>query len=66
MMRAWLFAEALTKQWDAALPYITEHRLDIWTHNKTIQKACESYRVPEEKKTLLKTLRRKPERKKKA
>ena len=57
MMRAWLFAEALTKQWDAALPFITAHRLDPWTNNKAIQKACESFRIPEDKKALLKTYR---------
>lgn len=55
MMRAWYFATALTKQWDAALPYIEQRRLDEWTHNKAIQKALESYRVPEERKTFLKS-----------
>jgi 3-methyladenine DNA glycosylase AlkD len=55
MMRAWYFATALTKQWDAALPYLEGRRLDDWTHNKAIQKALESYRVPEERKTFLKT-----------
>ena len=38
MMRAWYFATALAKQPDAALPWLTERRLDVWTHNKTIQK----------------------------
>lgn len=58
MMRAWYFATALAKQYEAALPYLTENRLDVWTHNKTIQKAVESYRVSAERKQLLKTLRR--------
>ncbi len=31
--------------------------LDPWTHNKTIQKACESYRVTPERKALLRSLR---------
>lgn len=57
MMRAWYFATALAKQPEAALPWLTERRLDIWTHNKTIQKAVESYRVPEELKERLKGLR---------
>ncbi|MCQ2457497.1 MAG: DNA alkylation repair protein [Clostridia bacterium] len=57
IMTAWLFAEALTKQWDAAIPYIENRRLDPWTHNKAIQKACESLRVSEERKTYLKTLK---------
>ena len=58
MMRAWYFATALAKQYDAALPFLEDDRLDTWTHNKTIQKARESYRVSEEHKTYLKTLRR--------
>ena len=53
MMIAWFFATALAKQYADALPYITTHRLDKWTHNKTIQKAIESDRVtPEHKKEL--------------
>ena len=58
MMTAWLFAEALVKQWDAALKYNEDRRLDKWTHNKTIQKAIESRRVSEEQKAYLRTLRR--------
>ncbi len=57
IMTAWLFAEALIKQWEAAVVYIETHRLDPWTHNKAIQKACESYRVPEERKAYLRTLK---------
>lgn len=57
MMRAWYFATALAKQPNAALPWLTEKRLDVWTHNKTIQKAVESYRVPDEMKRLLRGLR---------
>ena len=57
MMLAWYFATALAKQWEATLPYIENHRLDKWVHNKTIQKAIESYRVTEEQKTYLRSLR---------
>ena len=57
MMVAWYFAEALAKQYDAALPYIEGRRLPDWTHNKAIQKANESYRVAPERKEYLKTLR---------
>lgn len=57
MMTAWFFATALAKQWDATLPYIQQHRLDPWTHNKTIQKARESYRITPEQKDFLKELR---------
>jgi len=57
MMTAWFFATALTKQYDAALPYIEGRVLDVWVHNKTIQKAAESYRVSPERKAYLKTLK---------
>lgn len=57
MMRAWYFATALAKQPDAALPWLTDRRLDVWTHNKTIQKAAESYRIPPEMKQQLRGLR---------
>ena len=57
MMIAWFFAEALVKQWDAALPYIKNKRLPSWVHNKAIQKACESFRVTPEHKEYLKSLR---------
>ena len=57
MMIAWYFATALAKQYDRVLPYIEEKRLDDWTHNKTIQKCVESYRIPDEKKAYLKSLK---------
>ena len=57
MMRAWYFATALAKQYEAVLPYLEAYRLDTWTHNKTIQKAVESYRITDEQKAYLKTLK---------
>ena len=57
MMKAWFFATALAKQYDATLPIIQNKKLDIWTHNKAIQKAIESFRVPAEHKQYLKTLK---------
>ena len=57
MMIAWYFATALAKQYEAALPFIENRRLDPWVHNKTIQKALESFRVSDERKTYLKTLK---------
>ena len=57
MMIAWFYATALAKQWDAAVSYIEEKRLNPWTHNKTIQKARESYRITQEQKEYLKTLK---------
>ena len=57
MMIAWYMATALAKQWDAAIPYIQEHRLSEWVHRKSIQKAVESYRITPEQKEYLKGLR---------
>ena len=57
MMRAWYFATALAKQYERILPFLEEQRMDIWTHNKTIQKSIESYRITQEQKDHLRTLR---------
>lgn len=57
MMIAWYFATALAKQYDSILPYIEKKKLDKWTHNKAIQKSVESYRITDEQKTYLKTLK---------
>ena len=57
MMIAWYFATALAKQYEAALPYLENRRLDPWVHNKAIQKAVESFRVSDEHKAYLRTLK---------
>ncbi|MCR5428692.1 MAG: DNA alkylation repair protein [Lachnospiraceae bacterium] len=57
MMVAWYFATALAKQYDASITFIEERRLEPWTHKKAIQKAIESFRVSDEHKEYLKTLR---------
>lgn len=54
MMIAWYFATALTKQYEKAVPYIEQQKLPQWVHNKTIQKAVESYRILPEQKAYLK------------
>ncbi len=59
MMIAWYFATALTKQYDAVLPYLENHRLSRWTHNKAIQKAIESYRITAGQKVYLRSLKMK-------
>lgn len=56
MMIAWYFATALAKQYETAISYIEQRRLAPWTHNKTIRKAIESYRVPDEHRAYLRTL----------
>ncbi len=57
MMAAWFFATALAKQWDATMPYIEQRRRAPWTHNQTIPKASESYRITTEQKEYLRTLK---------
>ena len=57
MMIAWYFATALAKQYDASIPYFEKHVLDDWCHKKAIQKAVESFRVTDEHKEYLKSLR---------
>ena len=57
MMIAWYFATALAKQYDAVIPFIEERKLDVWTHNKAIQKSIESYRITDEQKAYLRTLK---------
>ena len=57
MMIAWYFATAIAKQYSSAVVCIEENHLDKWVHNKTIQKACESYRVTDEHKAYLKSLK---------
>lgn len=57
MALAWYFAEGMAKQPAEFLPWLEQKRLRRWTHNKAIQKSCESYRVPAETKAYLKTLR---------
>ena len=61
MVVAWFFATALAKQWDYAVIYLEDNRLDVWVHNKTIQKARESLRISLEKKEYLKKLKREKE-----
>ena len=57
MMIAWYFATALAKQYERVLPYLENRRLADWTHNKAIQKSVESYRITDEQKAYLRTLR---------
>ena len=58
MMIAWYFATALAKQYDAAIPYLEEGQLSPFVHAKTIQKAIESYRISEDRKRHLRSLKR--------
>lgn len=57
MMIAWYFATALAKQYECVIPYLERKELPPWVHNKTIQKACESYRITAEQKSHIRTLK---------
>ena len=57
MMIAWFFATALAKDFDKTVKYLEKRCLSPWIHNKTIGKACESYRITDEQKKYLKTLK---------
>lgn len=57
MMIAWYFATALAKQYESILPYLEKAKLPVWVHNKTIQKAIESYRITKEQKAYLRSLK---------
>ena len=57
MMIAWYFATALAKQYELVLPYLEDKRLDDWVHNKTIRKSIESYRITDEQKAYVRTLK---------
>lgn len=57
MMIAWYFATALAKQYEDTIPYVENRVLPQWIHRKTITKSCESFRITDEQKTYLKSLR---------
>lgn len=57
MMQAWFFAEAAAKQYEAVLPCFEKKKLESWTHNKAIQKACESFRIAKGRKEYLRKLK---------
>ena len=57
MMIAWYFATAMAKQYESVLPYLEDRRLADWVHNKAIQKSIESYRITDEQKAYLRTLK---------
>ena len=58
MMIAWFFATALAKHWDEVVFVLEDNLLESWTHNKTIQKARESFRITPEQKQYLKSLKK--------
>ncbi len=57
MMQAWYMATALAKQWDCAVKILENNEMEIPTHNQTVKKARESFRITEERKEYLNTLK---------
>ncbi len=57
MAVAWLYSIMLVKEYDFTVKIIEEKRLPRFTHNKAIQKAIESFCIPNDKKQYLKTLK---------
>lgn len=55
---AWLVAEVLVKYYDAGVSFLLKNTLDKKTHNKAIQKACESFRLSDDRKKYLKGIKR--------
>ncbi len=58
MAGAWALSVCFVKYWDRTFEYFKTSNLEKWTYNKTIQKTCESYRITQDKKNLLKNERR--------
>jgi len=58
MAAAWLVAEIAVKYYGEAVKFLSQNVLDNKTHNKAIQKACESYRLSQEQKNFLKGIKR--------
>lgn len=59
MAIAWLISMCYIKHKGRTLTFLKKNKLDVWTHNKAIQKIIESYRVEEQDKKLLRGLKRK-------
>ena len=57
MAVAWLYSVMLVKEFDFTVKILEEKRLPRFTHNKAIQKAIESFCIPNDKKQYLKTLK---------
>lgn len=57
MAISWFYSFALIKQYDTTIKYFEKQKLNKWIHNKSLQKAIESYRISKEKKVYLKTLK---------
>ena len=57
MAVAWLLSFCLIKEYEKAIKLFEAKCLDKWVHNKSIQKATESYRISKDKKDYLRSLK---------
>lgn len=55
---AWLLCDCFIKYPTATTGYLVSCNLPTWTHNKTLSKICDSYRVDSETKDLVRKMRR--------
>lgn len=59
MANAWLISVLLVKYFDRTYLFLkNDCKIEKWTYNKSIQKALESFRLNNEQKDLLKSLKR--------
>ena len=59
MAIAWLVSMCYIKYKGRTITFLKKHKLDVWTHNKAIQKIIDSYRVDNMDKVILRGLKRK-------
>lgn len=57
MAIAWFYSFSLIKQYDSTIKLFEDCKLDVWIHNKSIQKALESYRISKDRKEYLRSLK---------
>lgn len=59
MAIAWAISICLIKFYDPTITYLKTANLDNFTYNKALQKAIESYRITEEQKNILRSMKKK-------
>lgn len=59
MAIAWLISMCYIKYKGRTITFLKKNKLDVWTHNKAIQKIIDSYRVDNMDKVILRGLKRK-------
>ena len=57
MMIAWYLSEVCIKKYEFGIKILEAKNIDLFIHNKTIQKCIDSFRISNDKKAYLKTLR---------